>query len=292
MALTVLAGLGASAGTARAYVRTRTEAGVAMKWDHRLIPLQIFTGSPTYALDADLITRAGVAAAEPWSHDTLACSALTLAVTANPAVEDVVAPDRKNRVIFRRNTWCRNTTDTRYMKCYERSALAITSVWAETTTGRIIDADVEVNAVNYTWADLVEHPELFNENNMQDLQNALTHEFGHVIGLDHTCATDNPDDQGHAVPQSCATASDEIKETTMAAIVQPGDTARRTLADDDKRGACEIYPPGANLPLNEPKDDSGGCAYGGAPRSGSPAAWFGVVATAWWLSRKRTFIRR
>jgi len=34
--------------------------------------------------------------------------------------------------------------------------------------------------------DFVTHPELF-QTNTQDFQGAITHEFGHVIGLDHTC---------------------------------------------------------------------------------------------------------
>ncbi len=52
-----------------------------------------------------------------------------------------------------------------------------------------------------------------------DLQSTLTHEFGHVLGLDHTM---DP-------------------EATMFAGADPGELKKRTLAVDDTSGVCTAY---------------------------------------------------
>jgi hypothetical protein len=129
--------------------------------------------------------------------------------------------------------------------CYDPLALAVTSVFARKGDGEILDADVELNAVTFKWSDLSRNPG--DVGNVQDLQNTLTHEFGHLIGLDHTCfiAGTRPgavDDRGQLVP-SCGHASDEVKATTMFAAVIPGDLERRSLSPDDQRAVCSVYPP-------------------------------------------------
>src|SRR5204863_270658 len=100
---------------------------------------------------------------------------------------------------------------------------------------------VEINAVTFQWADLQRLPE--GTATVQDIQNTLTHEFGHLIGLDHTCFISGGrpgavDDQGRPVP-SCAEASDEIRATTMFAAAIPGAHRRRgepVARADDPRG--------------------------------------------------------
>ena len=52
-----------------------------------------------------------------------------------------------------------------------------------------------------------------------DLQNTLTHELGHALGLDHS-----------SIPQA-----------TMAASSTQGETSKRALHQDDKEGHSYIY---------------------------------------------------
>jgi hypothetical protein len=75
----------------------------------------------------------------------------------------------------------------------------------------------------------------------QDLQNTLTHEAGHLVGLAHPC--------GDAGEMACA-ANDP---RTMAPTTFVGETQKRTLSADDIAGVCAIYPP-----------PSGGCGCGGS----------------------------
>ncbi|HZZ86095.1 MAG TPA: matrixin family metalloprotease [Anaeromyxobacteraceae bacterium] len=87
-----------------------------------------------------------------------------------------------------------------------------------------------------------------------DVQNTVTHELGHVLGLAHP--PDHPED-------------------TMAATAAPGETSKRVLAADDVEGICSVYP--------APKP-SGGCATAG----GQPALLALLLgALALRLSRRR-----
>ncbi len=120
-----------------------------------------------------------------------------------------------------------------------------------------------------------------------DLQTALTHEFGHFIGLAHTCVdttgvgsdneTESPtsgeDDQGNPIPdctdppdQENAAAAEAVMWFQVASVMNSTSaatpTAKRVLSTDDARGVCAIYPPAQdphsctqNLP-----DDGCGCA--------------------------------
>src|SRR5205085_10533449 len=56
-----------------------------------------------------------------------------------------------------------------------------------------------------------------------DVQNTITHEAGHTIGLDHT-----PD-----------------PNATMYATAPEGETSKRVLGTDDIQAICDIYPRGA-----------------------------------------------
>ena len=155
--------------------------------------------------------------------------------------------DGRNSVIFRTSTWCKLTDKG---VCdpnvpYDPAALALTSVSASTSSGIIRDADIEVNASNFNWADLVLHPNLRGDGqSFHDLQNAVTHEMGHVIGLDHTCYLQGPaplDNTGQPIPD-CADAPPDVLATTMFPSANPGDIDKRDLAPDDQQAVCDIYP--------------------------------------------------
>lgn len=106
------------------------------------------------------------------------------------------------------------------------NALALTTVWYDWRSGKIYDADVEVNGSvgstdpddpNYTSRITNGAPE-----DGADLLSIITHESGHFLGLDHT-----PFRSG----------------ATMDTYYDPGAGNLRNLAEDDQAGICAIYPP-------------------------------------------------
>jgi hypothetical protein len=215
-----------------------------------------------------------------------------------------VGYDGRNAVIFRTDNWTMSGDPNGRM--YDTFALALTSVVAR-PDGRIVDADMEINAVpgiSPNWANLdpgVDASTLGSGGQSRsDLQNAITHEFGHFIGLDHTCvrAAVDPwpvDDQGQMVPL-CSDASPEIAQTVMFAETQPGETTKRVLSPDDNRAVCEIY--AARLDpqtcsLDVPYEGCrGGCQSGGSGAGGAAAATLVGAALLIWTRRPRRARRR
>ena len=124
-----------------------------------------------------------------------------------------------------------------------------TEVCAEGTT---IDADIQINEAYYVFTASDAEP----RDRRMDLLSILTHEVGHLIGLDHP----------------------PLPEATMFMSSVEGEIKKRDLAVDDERGLCDIFPIGndrgcyvesydleSGLPTQEPEmsiaipSDSGGC---------------------------------
>jgi hypothetical protein len=241
-----LAGLATTAWApvASAYVRTVTSAGAPMYWNRTVMKITAAVGDPPPALASEDIVRAVRGAAAAWSRDRISCTSLELQVDWTLERTAPVELDGQSRLTFRREQWCKEPR-TADEPCYDPFALAVTSVFARKADGEIVDADIELNAVDFQWFDLSRPaPEGVV---LQDLQNTLTHELGHFIGLDHTCfltsvRAGTVDDRGHPVP-SCGEANEEVRATTMFAAVIPGDLERRSLSPDDRRAVCDIYRP-------------------------------------------------
>jgi hypothetical protein len=193
--------------------------------------------------------------------------------------------------------------------CYDMNALAITSVFSRTSDGEILDADVEINARFFTWADVAAGGPLGAGS--QDIQNTITHELGHVLGFDHTCrgpdgrppgqdstgieipdcACFGPNGEAPASPdERCRHATARLGDATMFASVHKGDTTRRDLAEDDIQAVCAVYPAGGDLPCGEPP--SGCCALAPAPPPETPGASvpalvLAAAGVARWLRARR-----
>jgi hypothetical protein len=261
-----------TATPAGAYVRTRTMDGFPVRWYAPCLTLTVHTGSPPAPLTNDGFLDAARNAAATWSRPAVSCTDLFMHVLALPSASAPVAIDSQNNVTFRTTRWCREPAGEQEI-CYDPSALAITIVTSRifnnastvqnnTTMARafVVDVDIEINATHFLWDDLVKISAdgtgsaqrifLANrpaaQNKMHDLQNTLTHEFGHAIGLEHNCVLNagkplGPDHEGNPVP-ACDSASAQAAEATMFAAVIQGDTTRRTLADDDRLAVCQVYP--------------------------------------------------
>jgi hypothetical protein len=309
MMTVVVAGFAAMPIPAAAYVRTVTSAGVPTAWKTPCVTMEFSLGAPPPELDAaeylDAATQAGAA----WSNSSLdgvdRCTNVIFTVASVPAVAGPVGMDHHNRLIFRQNSWCRDPppTDPTESPCYDPSALAITSVFQLKNTGEIIDADLEVNAYQFTWGDFVGHPEQF-ASKTHDFQGAVTHEFGHVIGLDHVCYSPGairgdgtpvprPVDNNRNPAPNCGALNlpATITQATMyVSVASPSaEVVLRSLSPDDIQAACDIYPFATNFVCLPPSSTSagGGCCYATLSGRGPIACALVLLAMAMVIRRRR-----
>jgi len=269
---------------ARAYVREVTDSGIPVFWRNPCITMHFYLGAPPPLLTADQYLAAATQAAALWSYPSLECTDIRLSIVAQAEAAADIGYDRKNVLVFRQDTWCRHPPPPQdaaspEAPCYSRSALAVTTIFRNGKTGELLDTDIEFNAVYYSWIDLVAHPEIANSMTA-DFQYALTHELGHVIGLDHTCylaghsAIRLKDDTG-ALEEDCksptlsSAAADSIMFPTVSQLDVTGVERKRVLTPDDARGACGIHP---YVHDTCPSPEDGGCSLGaqGTLESGHP----------------------
>ena len=122
--------------------------------------------------------------------------------------------------------------------------LAQTTLTFEPTTGRLLDADVEINSfgIELTTSD---------DAIVADLQSIVTHEAGHFLGLANSS---NPD-------------------ATMSATYSAASRKARSLSADDGAAICASYPPDRGVPAcSDPSPNHGYSRYcAPSPRSSSCA---------------------
>ena len=299
-----------SAGTARAYVRSVSQASDPplhpdqLYWSSSCETVTIYLNGFT-ALTPDEVAKSVGAAAAAWGPDSVTCPAdMGDGGNGHPSFEILpqlasggsapgIINDGKNSIIFETANW-----DGPY------GAVAYTSVSKE-PNGNIVDADIAINAdptSGFAWANLDPGASPSGHLMNFDLQMVLTHEFGHFLGLAHTCSNagtgtdkndapiDGLDAMGQPIP-SCLDTSVPQFTTVMWANIDDGSSDKRILSTDDARGVCAIYPPGRNPPActqNLP-DDGCGCATAGA--STGRLAAVGLVGLAL-VTRRRRRTRR
>jgi hypothetical protein len=269
--------------TASAYVRYETQGGIGFFWSQISIPITVYPDDfvqPT--MTTDQVVAAAVGAASAWSSEQNPCTYLNLVVSASTDPTPIAAYDNHNTLVFRSTTWCAEAPDGSCETDYDATALAVTSDTANKKTGQIYDSDIEINATPtapWVWADVESDAGLSGD---MDLQNAVTHEMGHLIGLDHTCYDPNSglpqpyDNLGQPVP-ACPGSAD-VQATTMYPSARVGDTQKRTLAPDDQAGLCGIYPV-ADPPPPPSSEGCASCAVGAAPAGGLSLMGLGLLAT-------------
>jgi len=283
VALAALALAFATPRRAAAYVRYKTATNVGFFWPQSCVPVSAFPLSLTDAngnmqMTPDQVMHAATAAASAWSSAQMSatdpvCTFLKINVTEDDGAAPKVALDYTNALVFDTLVWCNPKKDGSCM--YPAEALAITSVFVNKAHGQILDGDIEVNAKIFNWTDL-DLPGASHQD--QDLQNALTHEMGHLIGLDHTCFVPQLDENGNPLPRpsdnlgnpvpDCDSAPLAVQQTTMFASANSGDTSKRTLAPDDILGVCEIYPVASDpmiCPVKDVPPPKQGCALAPGP---------------------------
>jgi len=149
-------------------------------------------------------------------------------------------------------------------------AFAVTLVWNLKDTGEIVDADMLLNPTigNLT----ICGDRCKDTQNDIDLQNVMTHEAGHFLGLAHS----------------------DVPDSTMSATAPTGQTSKRDLEDDDRQGLCSIYgdlPPAACVmqdfvprhgfsPLCRAPTSRGGCAVSAPTTQSDGVRGLGIVGLA------------
>jgi hypothetical protein len=281
----LLLALGASltlAGPARAYVRTVSGGTHTVFWSNPQIKMTVLTGGMD-VVPADDLLAAATRAAATWSVPTLG-SRIDIAVeeSSDPHVD--TAYDMRSTISFKTDSWGGDGI-------HSSEQLALTTLWNK--GGRIVDADTEINGVNaaFPWGTLPDDPVAAAKfTTTVDLPAALTHELGHVVGLDHPCLLGDavPGEKtntGAPVP-SCFDPGlpASVKDATMFPSATPGSITERTLSDDEKKALRDLY-----------SNDDSGCAVGLGTRPRGQAPWaglFGVAAALLVAGRRRAGARR
>lgn len=285
------------------YLPARTSSGNDVRWESGCVHITPdLAGSSDVAADGEGLALE--AALAEWEGTTAGCG--YQGFVRLPPEDHEVGYDGVNVVKYREDRWCRPPVDGDPEECYQGEAAAITTLIhidreGASDDGRLLDADIELNGVDFAYA--VDGTSL-GQGAVADVQNTLAHELGHLLGLDHTCwdrEGEAPlDGDGDRVPdcRPSALLSGEVVEATMYNYQLAGETSKRTLEPDDVGGACALYPraedPGTCEPVSGPGGGGGcGCRVGG--RSGTDgrarlAALLGVAAVvggAWSRSRRR-----
>jgi len=265
-ALRTLASIGLAtlfcvAGPSRVWAWTHatvdTDPGTTLYWRARRVEVRIAYGSCVDAPESAV--RASVLQAmTEWSTAGTGCADMSLvegrALTGGGAFAtnlDGGDPDGENRLVWRQTAWPRDDAG---------EVIALTTLVYDRATGAIVDADIDVNGEDYYFTTTDDAGTV-----VTDVQNTVTHELGHLLGLGHS----------------------DVADATMYGSSDPGETSKRELDGDDVAAVCTVYPYGAPTPRGLGRSSGGltsasGCNVGGAghARAGTGLGWLAALALA------------
>jgi len=238
--------IAATALPAEAFVCTRTNGmfGPSLTWTGRMVSWVMSAQMTTDIPNAEDSKAALIASFDAWTQ--VPCSDLEFVlseVRAGAKAEALDGGPYENVVVFLPTGWP-----------YEPNIIALTTNAFDPKTGRMLDSDIEINDQHFEFVIAEQGCEPVA--GRTDLQNTITHEVGHVLGLDHP-------------PKEA-----QFAEETMFPSAPPCETTKRTLEMGDTGGICSIYPLGLpNAPCFPPEgptfdviamDDGMGCSTTGA----------------------------
>lgn len=279
------------------YARSRTDA--SDPYAHCTFWLQNSTityhqnsaGNNEIANDAEF-TAANKAFAS-WQSKLDACGSLKLVEGARSASRSVGwvsgRNDNQNLVLYRAakceglvprtdTCWVDDNCGNKF-DCWQYSAeaLAITTSNFDPKTGRLLDADIELDQANYVFT-VVDSPVCPRDPSGKiicalncvctDIQNTMTHEVGHLLGLDHTLASGS----------------------IMVPRADSGELSKRTIDNGSAQFVCDVYPKGdvAKDCVTKPYNDVLGKAYGCGCSSAALPGLLGLGAVwVWWRGRRK-----
>jgi len=219
-----------SSSAASAFVCTRTDnTGPSIAWQERLIPLTLGVKDGVEVPFADL-QQATLHAATAWTDAS--CSDFTITIQGSSSDlrtgfdwrSGAGSAENVNLVVFRDDD--NKDADPVDAWLHDNGAIAITTMTYSRYTGRILDADIELNDAGFSFTNCdAGEPGCLVAN---DLKNTMTHEMGHLVGLDHPPST-----------------TPGAQLATMYGRAPQGETLKRDLAQDDIDGICYLYPTSA-----------------------------------------------
>jgi len=191
--------------------------GKAARWDTNQ-PIQVeYDSNFGSGISQAAATQAIKSSVSEWKQGSLNLN-LTISNPTYKKIDSTPKYDGRNQIKFYPSGW----TSLPFVP--PTSALAVTiSTYNE--EGRILDADIFVNGEYFDWA--IVNEEGF-PSTAHDIQNVITHEFGHFLGLDHTSESLSEPDQ-------------DLLDATMFYASFPGQISNRTIENHDKWGITHLY---------------------------------------------------
>jgi len=228
----------------------------------------------------DAVTRSW----QTWQGIMNDCGSLT--ITEGPQTDDKsIGYDNQNIVIFRQQSCLTPGVVLDPASCtlgtgdcgskydcwdHDRNAIALTTTTYDKCSGRIYDADIEMNGkmpgdtstdgfgkgFHLTLVDSPPCPTSRPDYNCvaADIQNTATHEFGHSLGLDHTMYQ-----IFDACGPGCPTSLMTYTHSTMYGDARSGDLCKRCVDTGSRQGICDTYPKSKSAVDCVPTK-SGGCS--------------------------------
>ncbi len=134
--------------------------------------------------------------------------------------DDSPGATNENLVVWVKSNWS-----------HERAVVALTSLTYDVQSGEIVDADLEINDQDFSFATTPLSGQM-------DVANTVVHEVGHFLGLDHS----------------------KVTQATMFYSAREGETSKRDLHSDDLAGYCTLYGPNAEpWPIVKGTPTTAGC---------------------------------
>ncbi len=275
----VLGFLGTSAD---AYVRLRTPAGVPLEW-RRGCPAFTITASGGAGLPSAELARLIEGARSAWQDGPGGCAQIPAEVIDADGAGGIEF-DGASSILWRDADHCVRVGSVEDEVCLSPNAAAVTTVFfyeRGDRAGEIVETDVEINGA-FVFG-------LEGETDRVDFLATLTHELGHVLGLEHTCETvpgraPAVDSAGVRVPLCFPLGAlpEAVRAATMFPFLENGDLAARTPLVDERGAMCELYRDHAGVCA----DTGPGCGCDGG-RDAPLAGLFAGVALVWWRRRDR-----
>ncbi len=268
------------------FVRTgKTKGGHYLYWESGCVFVSV-AAEGTKDINGDVEFTLVEQSIAEWNERVAACSYMTIVNEGPVADTETYGRDNINLIKFRDASWCRPAVGDDPPRCHAMSAAGLTTAtYVDSTTnerdGAIVDADIELNSVTFDIGN--DGMTLGTFGCIADLRNTLTHELGHLLGLEHTCRTatdpERVDDQGAAVPLCTMATTSGITEATMFNYQECGETKKASLSPDDVDAICSVYAttadPGTCVAVTV---DGGCCGVSEHPTSALlGAAWVALV---------------
>ncbi|MBI2892804.1 MAG: matrixin family metalloprotease [Deltaproteobacteria bacterium] len=230
----------AAPSTSHAWVRSHVdgEESLYLYWPSRTITVAL-SSQGSQDVEPGAMRAAVMRSLTTWSAN--ACTDLYVVwggLTASRVTNLVSAgePDRTNALVWREEDW---------PDFVPAETLALTTLVYDNTLGAIIDGDIDFNGAEFFWTATDDESQI-----RADVQNTVTHELGHLIGLDHS----------------------DVPDSTMFFETEPAETKKRDLDEDDLDALCFIYPTGGDTPLDTVTADPAALELAGSSCAAAPGA--------------------